>query len=106
MKGNSGIAGLSDKEKSILELVKEYWPISALEIADHFSENLGSREHKKRHSTNYTYYLKKLVQKRLVLSKRIGNALIVWPIEVEAYRAIHKIISDNSQRISGSDSNA
>ena len=93
MSNNSGIAGLSDKEEKVLELVREHWPVSALEIAEHFNEDISSREHKKRHSTNYSYYLKKLISKRLVLSKRIGNALIVWPLEVEAYRAIHSIIN-------------
>ena len=93
MSNNSGIAGLSDKEEKVLELVREHWPVSALEIAEHFNEDISSREHKKRHSTNYSYYLKKLISKRVVLSKRIGNALIVWPLEVEAYRAIHSIIN-------------
>ena len=90
---DSGIADLTSKEKNILEIVKEKWPISALEIAEQFNENISTREHKKKHSTNYSYYLKKLVQKRLILSKRIGNALVVWPLEVEAYRVIHKILT-------------
>ncbi|MCH7902705.1 hypothetical protein IIC68_03045 [archaeon] len=96
MNQNSGYPDLSEKEQNILEIVKDNWPISALEVAEHFNEDLSSREHKKKHSTNYTYYLKKLVDKRLVLSKRVGNALIVWPLEVEAYRAIHKIITGDS----------
>ncbi len=95
---NSGIPDLSEKELKVLELVREHWPISALEVAEHFSEDLSTHAHKKRHSTNYAYYLKKLVQKRLVLSKRVGNALIVWPLEAEAYRAIHRIISDGGLR--------
>ena len=82
------------KETEVLRIVKEHWPISALEIARHFSENTSSREHRKKHSTNYAYYLKKLVAKRQVLSKRIGNALVVWPLEVEAYRAIHRILKE------------
>ena len=75
-------------------MVRDHWPISALEIAKHFSENTSSRERRKKHSTNYTYYLKKLVSKRKVLSKRMGNALVVWPLEVESYRAIHKILAE------------
>jgi len=82
------------KEAQVLNIVKEHWPISALEIAKHFSENVSSRAHRKKHSTNYTYYLKKLVNKRMVLSKRIGNALVVWPLEVEAYRTIHRILKE------------
>ena len=91
---NSGYAELSEKERKVLELVREHWPVSALEIAGHFNEELHTKEHKKRHSTNYAYYLKKLVAKRLVLSKRVGNALIVWPLEVEAYRTIHRILKE------------
>ena len=96
MNQNSGYPDLSEKEQKILEIVKDNWPISALEVAEHFKEDISSREHRKKHSTNYTYYLKKLVGKRLVLSKRVGNALIVWPLEVEAYRAIHRIVTGDS----------
>jgi len=84
---------LSEVERKIFSLILEYWPTSALEIAEHFSENLGSREKRKQLSTKYSYYLQKLVEKKLVFSKRFGNALIVWPVEVEKYRAIHHILS-------------
>ncbi|PIU21651.1 MAG: hypothetical protein COT15_01255 [Candidatus Diapherotrites archaeon CG08_land_8_20_14_0_20_34_12] len=83
-----------DREKVILEIIKEYWPISALEIADHFKENVKLRKEKRKASTKYTYYLKKLINKHLVLSKRAGNSLIVWPIEVEKYRTIHQILRE------------
>ncbi len=90
-----GMPEIGEKEQRVLELVREYWPISALEVAQHFSEDVSSRDSKKRHSTNYAYYLKKLIARRLVLSKRVGNALIVWPVEVEAYRTIHGILRDS-----------
>ncbi len=96
MKQNAGKP--EDKENRVLQIVREHWPISALEIAKHFSENTNSREHRRRHSTNYTYYLKKLVKKRQVLSKRMGNALVVWPLEAEAYRAIHRILKEAEQQ--------
>jgi predicted transcriptional regulator len=55
---------------------------------------LSSRELKKRASTKYAYYLQKLVEKQLVLSKRVGNALVVWPVHAEKYRTIHEILSE------------
>ncbi len=94
MDTKSGKPEQPSKEQKVLELVREHWPISALEIAGHLHENISTREHKKKHSTNYTYYLKKLVGKRLLLSKRVGNALIVWPVEAEAYRAIHRALKE------------
>ncbi|MEK6973131.1 MAG: hypothetical protein AABW72_03770 [archaeon] len=84
-----------DRETVILEIIKEYWPISALEIAEHMKENTKSREEKRKASTKYSYYLKKLIEKHLLLSKRVGNSLIVWPIDVEKYRTIHQILKGN-----------
>ena len=94
---------IHDKESAVLEIVRSRWPISALEIAQNLSEKTSSREEKKRQSTNYSYYLKKLIAKRLVLSKRVGNALIVWPIEVEAYRTIHDILRESGAGRQGED---
>ena len=84
--------GLSVIEQRIFAHVLENWPTSALEIAGHFKEDLGSREKRRQFSTKYSYYLQKLVEKRLVFSKRVGNALVVWPLKVEKYRAIHSIL--------------
>ncbi len=89
---------IRNKEQAVLEIVRSRWPISALEVAENLSEKVSSRKEKKRHSTNYAYYLKKLIAKRLVLSKRVGNALIVWPIEVEAYRTINEILRESNAR--------
>lgn len=86
---------LSQKERAVLEIVLQNWPVSALEIAEHLREAPSSREHKKKLSTKYSYYLKKLVDKKLVLSKRVGNALIVWPLRVEKYRTIENILQGN-----------
>ncbi len=83
---------LHGREKEIFELVLEHWPTTALEIAEHFREDLSSRKRKKQASTKYAYYLKKLVEKQLLLSKRVGNALVVWPLQAEKLRTIHKIL--------------
>jgi predicted transcriptional regulator len=90
LKGN----GLSQLEEKILELVKEHWPISALELAEHLRENLSTREEKKRASTKYAYYLRKLIEKELLMHKRVGNSLIVWPIFAEKYRVVHSILRE------------
>lgn len=85
---------LSAIEEKIFLLVLEQWPTSALEVAEHFGEIADSREKKKQLSTKYSYYLKKLVEKRVLFSKRAGNSLIVWPVRVEKYRTIHSILSE------------
>jgi predicted transcriptional regulator len=99
MRKKSGYPELSELELRILEIVREHWPSSALEIAENLGEDVSSHEKRKQQSTKYIYYLKKLVEKRLILSKRAGNLLLVWPIEAEAYRAIHRIISEAEKNI-------
>ena len=84
---------LSGLERRIYDIILDHWPTSALEIAGHFNEETASREQRKRVSTRYSYYLRKLVGKRLVFSKRMGNSLIVWPLRAEKYRALHGILT-------------
>jgi predicted transcriptional regulator len=86
------LTGLSDFEREIFEYVLENWPTTPLEIAHNFHETMETREDKKRISTKYAYYLKKLVERKLIMSKKAGNAIIVWPIIVEKYRIIHEIL--------------
>ena len=91
---------LTSMEKDIFALILENWPTSALEIAENFKEKLASREDKRRASTKYSYYLQKLVGKKLLMSKRVGNALIVWPLKVEKYRTIEDILKEESEEAS------
>ena len=91
------LTGLSDFEREIFEFVLERWPTTTLEIAENFNEDLSDRDKKKRISTKYAYYMKKLVEKRLILCKKAGNSLIVWPLVVEKYRVIHEIFRGEKQ---------
>ncbi|MFA5357602.1 MAG: hypothetical protein WC308_01635 [archaeon] len=88
------LSGLSDLEREIFEFILNSWPTTALEIAENFHEDISSREKKRRMSTKYAYYIKKLVQKQLVMCKNAGNSLVVWPLLVEKYRTIHEILKE------------
>jgi len=87
-------SGLSVIEGRILLFVFEKWPTTPVEIAEALNEDISSRENKRRMSTKYSYYLKKLIKKQLIVSKRAGNSIIVWPLVVEKYRTIHNILQD------------
>ncbi len=86
------ISSLNEFEREIYDFVLEFWPATALEIATHFNEKVTTVEEKKRMNSKYNYYLKKIVEKRLLFSKKAGNTLIVWPIVVEKYRVVHEIL--------------
>jgi hypothetical protein len=84
-------SSLSSFELEIIQVVHHRWPTSALEIAEFLGHTLTTREHKRTLSSRLTYHLKKLVHKRVLMSKRIGNALMVWPYEVEKFRLMHEL---------------
>ena len=89
-----GAVDLTETEKKVFGFVMDFWPVCALDVAHHFNEKISSREEKRKASTKYSYYLQKLVDKKLVLGKRAGNALVVWPLVVEKYRVIHDILRE------------
>jgi hypothetical protein len=85
---------LGHHENRVYSVIEEYWPTSPLEIAHHLGEIARTREEKRRISTKYSYYIKKLSHKGLVVSKMSGNATIVWPVVAEKYREIHRILME------------
>ena len=87
-------ASLNASQRKLYEFVVTHWPTSPLEIAEHFHENIATREGQKRASTKYSYHLRKLVDKRLLLCKKSGNSLMYWPLLVEKYRVIHSILME------------
>lgn len=91
---SSPTVSLNEFELKIYELILSKWPTSTLEIAEFFNEELSSREARKKASSKYCYYLRKLIATNLVVSKKAGNTLIVWPLLVEKYRVIQSILSE------------
>ncbi|MEI7962020.1 MAG: hypothetical protein WCI04_06820 [archaeon] len=85
------ILDLSEFEKQIYAFILDNWPTTPLEVALQMKEDVSTIEKKRRISTKYAYYLKKLIEKQLLLSKKAGNSIIVWPLMVEKYRTIHNI---------------
>lgn len=82
---------LSPFELEVVQIVHQRWPTSALEIAEFMGHTISTREHKRTLSSRLAYHLKKLVHKQVLMSKRIGNALMVWPYEVEKFRLMHEL---------------
>lgn len=74
----------------MLSVAKARWPTSSLEIAEFLGHACVTREEKRLLSSRIVYHIKKLVAKKHLISKRFGNALIVWPYEVETLRVMNE----------------
>ena len=79
-------------EKQVYELLKQRWPSHALEVAAYLNEDVSTRDQRRKASSKYMYYLRKLVKKELVLSKKVGHASIFWPLRIEKWRTIIDIL--------------
>ncbi len=89
------LLGITGLEKEIYLYVIDNWPTTPIEIALQRNEDISDRDKKRRASTKYAYYVKKLVGKKLLLSKKAGNSIIVWPVLAEKYRTIHNILKNH-----------
>ncbi len=89
------LLGIKGIEKEIYLYVLDNWPTTPIEIATQRNEDTSDRDKKRRASTKYAYYVKKLVEKKLLLSKKAGNSIIVWPLLAEKYRTIHNILKNH-----------
>ncbi len=85
---------LGEFESKLFSLIKVHWPVTSIELAMLLNTDLDSRKARKRAYSKYSYYLNKMVSNKILLSKKSGKTLIVWPLEVEKYRIIHSIIEN------------
>ncbi|MEK6970906.1 MAG: hypothetical protein AABW68_04445 [archaeon] len=79
-------------ESKLLHVVHSHWPTSSLEIAEFLGHSVHTREEKRLLSSRIVYHIKKLVRQQRLMSKRFGNALVVWPYEVETLRVMHEMM--------------
>jgi len=79
-------------EAKVLHVVHSRWPTSSLEIAEFLGHSISTREEKRLLSSRIVYHIKKLVERKKLMSKRFGNALVVWPYEVETLRVMQEMM--------------
>jgi hypothetical protein len=79
-------------ESRVLKVVHSRWPTSSLEIAEFLGHSVTTRDEKRLLSSRIVYHIKKLVERKRLMSKRFGHALVVWPYEVETLRVMHEMM--------------
>jgi predicted transcriptional regulator len=82
---------MKTREK-ILEIIQAEWPVHATEIAKHLELEMLHFEHQKKHVARINYHLKKLEKEDRIHTKKIGQATVCWPIEIEKIRVIQEML--------------
>lgn len=84
----------SRKEKlrdKIMKLVERNWPTHIKELVSDLGYEINNLNIKK-----VAYHVKQLDAIEKIRTKRIGQALVVWPYDVEKLRVIYEMLKEES----------
>ena len=73
--------------KEILERVESNWPTHIREIIRDLGFEVDNTNIKK-----FSYHIRKLEEAEKIKVKRIGRALVAWPVDMEKLRMIHELL--------------
>ncbi len=73
----------------ILKLIEKSWPTHIKELVYALGYEVNNLNIKK-----IAYHVKKLDMEEKIRTKRIGQALVIWPYEMEKLRVIHEILRE------------
>jgi len=71
----------------ILERIESNWPTHIKELIRDTGFEVDNANIKK-----FSYHIRQLEKEEKIKTKRIGRALVVWPIEIEKLRIIHELL--------------
>lgn len=72
----------------ILRVIHDKWPIHVSGVIEH----LGLDTENITNVSKIRYHFNKLENKEVIHTKKIGRALVAWPVHIEKMRIIHEMI--------------
>ena len=79
---------------AVLKTIQQHWPTHVTEVAEEMgylapNSSLGER---KAVLTHMTYHFNQLARDDRIKVKKIGQAVVAWPHEMEKMRIIHSML--------------
>lgn len=81
--------GLSNK---VFDIISNNWPTHATEIAESLGYDVSTKEAQKKSVAKIKYHIDQLARDQKVRVKKIGQALVCWPSEIEKLRMVHELV--------------
>jgi hypothetical protein len=75
-------------KQRVFERIELSWPINTKEIA----AGLGMDPEDNNSVKKISYHIKNLEHEEKIMTKRIGQAHVAWPHEIERLRTIHEFL--------------
>jgi len=79
-----------DLQAAVFEIIQNNWPV-------HVRETIELLNWDPMNITNISkirYHFNELQRKEMVHTKKIGRALVAWPVEIEKLRIVHELMRD------------
>lgn len=73
--------------REILERIESNWPTHIIEIVRDLGFEVDNNNIKK-----ISYHIRRLEEEEKIRVKRIGRAMVAWPIDMERLRIIHELL--------------
>ncbi len=83
---------MSEVREKIFEIISSDWPIHATEIADRMGYDVSTKEAQRTSVSKVKYHVDQLARHEKIKIKKIGQALVSWPQEVEKLRMMHELM--------------
>jgi predicted transcriptional regulator len=85
---------MENLRNEIMVVIENNWPVSVTEIAEHLGIFKRGMNEKKRKAAvgKVIYHVKKLKEEEKIITKKIGQTVIIWPIDIEKLRVLHEIM--------------
>lgn len=85
---------MENLKDNIIVVIENNWPVSVTEIAGHLGIFKRGMNEKKRKAAigKVIYHIKKLKEEEKIRTKKIGQTVIIWPVDIEKLRVLHEIM--------------
>jgi predicted transcriptional regulator len=83
---------MAEMRDKIFGIIVSEWPVHATEIAEKLGFNVSDKEEQKRSVAKVKYHIDQLARNGDVRIKKIGQALVCWPKEIEKLRMMHELL--------------
>ena len=76
----------------IYELITRNWPIHITEIAEKMNMLTADKDENKLVITHLKYHVDQLARSERIKTKKIGNAVVTWPSDIERLRMVQELL--------------
>lgn len=78
----------------ILEAIEKHWPLSITELAKQIGLKWNDERQRKAAIAKISYHVRKLKKENKIHTKKIGQSLVVWPMDIEKLRVLHEFMKE------------